>query len=83
MEARDYSTVAGLVLAQLGHVPAPGEKVSKNGLRFEVMEANQRTVLKVRMTLIPSKAGEEAVEDSENSRFGPEATEKGTRETGR
>jgi putative hemolysin len=82
VEARDYSTVAGLVLAQLGHVPAPGEKVSKNGLRFEVMEANQRTVLKVRMTVIPPKAGEE-VEGSENSRFGPEATEKGSRETER
>lgn len=48
-EAQDYSTVAGLMLAQLGHVPAPGEKVEKDGLTFEVLEADQRTVLKVRL----------------------------------
>jgi CBS domain containing-hemolysin-like protein len=51
LEGRDYSTVAGLVLAQLGHVPQPGEHVEKNGVRFEVLEASQRTVLKVRMSL--------------------------------
>src|SRR5438876_7123075 len=48
---RDYSTVAGLVLAQLGHVPIHGEKVEKNGLSFEVLEANSRTVLKVRLSV--------------------------------
>jgi putative hemolysin len=51
LEGRDYSTVAGLVLAQLGHVPQPGEHVDRNGVRFEVLEATQRTVLKVRMAL--------------------------------
>jgi putative hemolysin len=50
-ETQDYSTVAGLVLAQLGHVPARGEKVEKDGLVFEVLEADQRTVLKVRLSL--------------------------------
>jgi len=53
LEGRDYSTVAGLVLAHLGHVPAPGEKVETNGVSFEVLEANQRTVLKVRLRLLP------------------------------
>jgi CBS domain containing-hemolysin-like protein len=51
LEGRDYSTVAGLVLAQLGHVPAAGEKVERNGVIFTVLEASQRTVLKVRMKL--------------------------------
>ena len=51
IEDRDYSTVAGLVLAQLGHVPMPGEKVEKNGMSFEVLEANSRTVLKVRLSV--------------------------------
>ena len=44
-----YSTVAGLLLSQLGHVPRPGEKIEKQGVIFEVLEANQRTVLKVRL----------------------------------
>jgi CBS domain containing-hemolysin-like protein len=53
LEGDDYSTVAGLVMNQLGHVPAAGEKVESHGLTFEVLEANQRTVLKVRM-MVPS-----------------------------
>src|SRR5271157_4258770 len=54
LEGDDYSTVAGLVMNQLGHVPAAGEKVQSHGLMFEVLEANQRTVLKVRMMIPPS-----------------------------
>ncbi len=51
LEGGDYSTVAGLMLAELGHVPQTGEKVERNGVTFAVLEANQRTVLKVRMKL--------------------------------
>lgn len=46
---QDYSTVAGLVLAELGHVPLPGERVEKDGLSIEVVESNPRTVLNVRL----------------------------------
>jgi CBS domain containing-hemolysin-like protein len=53
IEGDDYSTVAGLVMYQLGHMPAAGEKVVSHGLTFEVLEANQRTVLKVRMRIPP------------------------------
>jgi CBS domain containing-hemolysin-like protein len=49
LEADGYSTVAGLLLSALGHVPRPGEKAEQQGLIFEVLEANQRTVLKVRV----------------------------------
>ncbi len=54
IEARDYSTLAGLVLTELGHVPAPGERVEKEGMSLEVLEANQRTVVKLRLKLAPS-----------------------------
>ena len=37
----------------LGHVPAVGEKVESDGVTFEVLEANPRTVLKVRMMIPP------------------------------
>lgn len=49
VEAEGCSTVAGLVLSHLGHVPLPGEKAEAQGLSFEVLEANPRTVLKVRV----------------------------------
>jgi putative hemolysin len=55
LEGDDYSTVAGLVMSQLGHVPAAGEKIESHGLTFEVLEANQRTVLKVRMLMPPNQ----------------------------
>ena len=55
LEGDDYSTVAGLVMTQLGHVPAAGEQVESHGLTFEVLEANQRTVLKVRMKMPPNQ----------------------------
>ncbi len=56
LEGRDYSTVAGLLLAALGHVPLAGEQVRRDGVVFVVLEANQRTVLKVRMKLPASEA---------------------------
>ena len=53
IEEGDYSTVAGFVLTRLGHVPAPGEKVESNGLSVEVLEADPRSVLKVRLRVLP------------------------------
>ncbi len=53
IEEGDYSTIAGFVLTRLGHVPVPGEKVESNGLSFEVLEADPRTVLKVRLRVLP------------------------------
>jgi putative hemolysin len=43
-----FTTVAGLLNHLAGHVPAPGERIDANGLRFEVLEANQRKVLRLR-----------------------------------
>lgn len=54
LDGGDYSTVAGLILARLGHVPAKGESVEIEGLSFEVLEADQRTVSKVCVKVLPS-----------------------------
>ncbi len=43
------TTVAGLLNHIAGHVPAPGEAIEYAGLRFEVLEANQRKVLRLRV----------------------------------
>ncbi|HLW81792.1 MAG TPA: hemolysin family protein [Candidatus Acidoferrales bacterium] len=42
------ATVAGLLNQLAGHVPEPGEKINYDGLQFEVLEANQRKVLRLR-----------------------------------
>ncbi|MGB6483991.1 MAG: hemolysin family protein [Candidatus Acidiferrales bacterium] len=42
------ATLAGLLNQVAGHVPEPGEKINYDGLQFEVLEANQRKVLRLR-----------------------------------
>lgn len=47
-EHADASTIAGLLNGVAGHVPRTGEVIEFDGLKFEVLEANQRKVLRVR-----------------------------------
>jgi putative hemolysin len=46
--AEASTTVAGLLNSLAGHVPIPGERIDYDGVRFEVLEANQRKVLRLR-----------------------------------
>lgn len=55
-KADGASTIAGLLNAVAGHVPAPGETIEISGHRFEVLEANQRKVLRLRMRPKPVAA---------------------------
>jgi putative hemolysin len=48
-EHSNAATVAGLLNSVVGHVPHTGEDIDFDGLRFEVLEANQRKVLRVRV----------------------------------
>ena len=43
------TTIAGLLSHRLRRVPAPGDRIEMQGYRFEVLEANQRKVLRVRI----------------------------------
>jgi putative hemolysin len=45
----DFTTVAGLVINQLGHLPTVGESFEFRGLRFEVLEADERRVARIRI----------------------------------
>ncbi len=50
------TTIAGLLSTISGKVPAPGDKVDLGGFRFEVLEANQRKVLRLRAKHLPAQA---------------------------
>ena len=50
------TTIAGLLSHVSGKVPAPGEKCDLEGYRFEVLEANQRKVLRVKVQKLSSTA---------------------------
>ena len=47
------TTIAGLLSHVSGKVPAPGDRVDLGGYRFEVLEANQRKVLRLRARHFP------------------------------
>jgi putative hemolysin len=50
------TTLAGLLNGVAGHVPLTGETIDLDGLRFEVLEANQRKVLRVRARRMAASA---------------------------
>ena len=54
--ADTVTTIAGLLSYISGKVPAPGEKVQLEGYQFEVLEANQRKVLRLRVRKQPISA---------------------------
>jgi CBS domain containing-hemolysin-like protein len=45
-----YETLAGYLLAELGHIPEPGETVTVPGWEFTVMEVDRRRIEQVRVT---------------------------------
>src|SRR5262245_32589109 len=49
LAADDFTTVAGLVLNELGYLPAVGETIEFRGLLFEVVEADERRISRVRI----------------------------------
>ncbi|HKP86245.1 MAG TPA: hemolysin family protein [Blastocatellia bacterium] len=60
LEADDFTTVAGLLINELGHVPAVGEKLEFKGLMFEVVEADNQRVSRVRVRSMDEKEISEA-----------------------
>ncbi|MFY9557880.1 MAG: hemolysin family protein [Blastocatellia bacterium] len=60
IEADDFTTVAGLIINELGHVPAIGETLDFKGLRFEVVEADGKRVNRVRLSSLEEPAADEA-----------------------
>ncbi len=52
-----YSTIAGLVLDRLGHVPQVGERATVEGIECEVVAMERRAILTVRV-VVPSPDNE-------------------------
>jgi putative hemolysin len=51
-EGKEAATVAGLVSELAGRIPQRGEAIEEGGLRFEILEATDRRVERVRITSI-------------------------------
>ena len=53
-EVGAYHTMAGLVMARLGHVPRTADNFEWSGMRFEVVDMDERRVDKVMVTRVTS-----------------------------
>ena len=58
MEDFEYTTVAGLILDELDHMPVPGEKVSWRDFQFEVVDMDGARIDKVIVKKESQDAGE-------------------------
>jgi magnesium and cobalt transporter len=66
----DFHTVAGFVFGQLGRAPEPGDDVSYNGMRFDVLEVDSNRIERIAVTFLERPEPrrdptEEYVEDDE------------------
>ncbi len=59
-----YETLAGFLMAQLGHIPREGEAVEYQGWTFTVTEVDRRRVEQVRVTPPRTSPGDDARPDT-------------------
>lgn len=53
-EEHDFRTAAGLVMAQFGRIPQPGEHFNASGFRFEVVDLDGKRIDKLLIARLPS-----------------------------
>jgi CBS domain containing-hemolysin-like protein len=58
-EDEDYDTAAGLVAAELGHIPEPSETIEAYGARFTVLAADERKITRLRVEVLEEGEAEE------------------------
>ncbi|HEV7743600.1 MAG TPA: hemolysin family protein [Pyrinomonadaceae bacterium] len=66
-ESESYTTIAGFLMTEAGHVLKPGDKVNYNGFLFEVDRVERRRVITVRLE-IPTVSDETPEHASEGAR---------------
>jgi CBS domain containing-hemolysin-like protein len=57
-----YSTLAGYLLWQLGHLPTEGERLQAGGFIFEIVGMEDHSISKVRITPAPDFVADEGLE---------------------
>jgi putative hemolysin len=56
--SRDYTTLAGFLMARLGRIPRPGDRWEEAGARFSVLDMEGHKVVQVQVDLLPVAARE-------------------------
>jgi putative hemolysin len=64
-ESDGYETVAGWMLAMLGHIPVPGERLEHRGHVFHILTMRRSRIARIRVTVL-KRQGEPDEGDGEN-----------------
>ena len=56
----DFTTIAGLVITELGRVPEPGARFAFRGLEVEVLDADERRISRLRLRRAAAEDADEA-----------------------
>ena len=67
-ESESYTTIAGFLMTEAGHMLKPGDKVNYNGILFEVDRVERRRVITVRLELPAEEQGSAAAPVGEGAR---------------
>lgn len=67
-ESEGYTTIAGFLMTQAGHVLKPGERVEYNGTVFQVGRVERRRIIDVRLELPATQVAESNEESVEGAR---------------
>ncbi len=59
-EDGDWETVAGLVISACNHIPKVGETVQVQGVEFQVLQADERRVIRLRATALDEQVAKDA-----------------------
>ncbi|MFW6161862.1 MAG: hemolysin family protein [Planctomycetota bacterium] len=59
-EDESYDTVGGFVVAELGHIPAKGETFPWRHIEFTILDATDRRIRRLRVTVHPEREDQDA-----------------------
>src|SRR5437879_6537214 len=60
IETDDFTTIAGLVIAQKGSVPRPGEHLSFRGLEVDILDADEKRICRLKLRRAEAAKAEDA-----------------------
>src|SRR5256886_5428142 len=60
IEADDFTTIAGLVIAQKGSVPRPGDHLSFRGLEVDILDADEKRICRLKLRRTAEAKAEDA-----------------------
>jgi CBS domain containing-hemolysin-like protein len=65
IEDDDFTTIAGLVISEIGYVPKVGEKLNFRGIEAEILGADEKRINLLRLRRAPENADENDNQNSE------------------